>query len=274
MSHPLLDVDRIDGPPRPFLASIGEVFARFGMHTQDSGNESYGLHIGGRRFFVKTTDPDVEVYCDHSARVELLHNAARVYASCPHPILTKLHRIVECAHGPMLIYEWVNGKLLRGSGDPQSPHERFRQLPVTEILTVLDAVYDLHDQFATRGWIAVDFYDGCLIYDFNHREIRVVDLDHYRHGPSRNDMGRMFGSSRFMAPEEYELDAVLDERTTTFTMGRAAAIFLSDNSLERAPFRGDDALYEVVTRACRDNPDERYPTMKDFFTAWQEARQQ
>ena len=57
-------------------------------------------------------------------------------------------------------------------------------------------------------------------------------------------------------------------------MGRAAAIFLSDNSLERAPFRGDDALYEVVTRACRDNPDERYPTMKDFFTAWQEARQQ
>ena len=55
------------------------VFARFGMHTQDSGNESYSLHIGGRRFFVKTTDPEVEVYCDHSARV---------YASCPHPILT------------------------------------------------------------------------------------------------------------------------------------------------------------------------------------------
>ena len=67
MSHPLLDVDRIDGPPGPFLASIGEVFARFGMHTQDSGNESYGLHIGDRRFFVKTTDPDVEVYCNHSA---------------------------------------------------------------------------------------------------------------------------------------------------------------------------------------------------------------
>ena len=64
MSHPLLDVDRIDGPPGPFLSSIGEVFARFGMHTQASGNESYGLHIGDRRFFVKTTDPDVEVYYD------------------------------------------------------------------------------------------------------------------------------------------------------------------------------------------------------------------
>ena len=26
MSHPLLDVDRIDGPPGPFLASIGDGF--------------------------------------------------------------------------------------------------------------------------------------------------------------------------------------------------------------------------------------------------------
>ena len=57
-------------------------------------------------------------------------------------------------------------------------------------------------------------------------------------------------------------------------MGGGGAIFLSGNSLERMPFRGDDALYEGVTRACRDNPDKRYPTMKDFFTAWQEARQQ
>lgn len=36
---------------------------------------------------------------------------------------------------------------------------------------------------------------------FDHREIHVVDLDHYRHGPSLNDMGRVFGSSHFMPPE-------------------------------------------------------------------------
>ena len=36
---------------------------------------------------------------------------------------------------------------------------------------------------------------------FDHREIHVVDLDHYRHGPSLNDMSRVFGSSRFMPPE-------------------------------------------------------------------------
>ena len=36
---------------------------------------------------------------------------------------------------------------------------------------------------------------------FDHREIHVVDLDHYRHGLSLNDMGRVFGSSHFMPPE-------------------------------------------------------------------------
>lgn len=66
--------------------------------------------------------------------------------------------------------------------------------------------------------------------------------------------------------------APIDERTTLFAMGRTAAVFLSDNSLEREPFRGSDALYEIITRACREDRDERYPSIHDFYTEWQEAR--
>ena len=54
-------------------------------------------------------------------------------------------------------------------------------------------------------------------------------------------------------------------------MGRTAAIFLSDTRLDRTPFRGNDALHEVTLRACGEDPDERYPSMNDFYTAWQEA---
>jgi hypothetical protein len=32
--------------------------------------------------------------------------------------------------------------------------------------------------------------------------MQVVDLDNYRDAPFINHMGRMFGSTRFMAPEE------------------------------------------------------------------------
>jgi hypothetical protein len=51
----------------------------------------------------------------------------------------------------------------------------------------------------------VDFYDGCLLYDFTSQELRVIDLDMYSRGPFTNTMGRIFGSTRFMAPEEFEL---------------------------------------------------------------------
>ena len=39
------------------------------------------------------------------------------------------------------------------------------------------------------------------------QSFHVVDLDHYQLGAFSNEMGRMFGSSRFMAPEEFELPA-------------------------------------------------------------------
>ena len=54
----------------------------------------------------------------------------------------------------------------------------------------------------------------------------MVDLDSYRDPPFANDMGRMFGSDRFMAAEEYELGARIDERTTVFTMGRTVGVLL------------------------------------------------
>ena len=64
----------------------------------------------------------------------------------------------------------------------------------------------------------------------------------------------MFGSSRFMAPEEFELGTTIDERTTVFTLGRTAAVLMSDNSLEREPFSGSDGQYEVMLRSCAEEP--------------------
>ena len=38
--------------------------------------------------------------------------------------------------------------------------------------------------------------------------------------PYINKMGRLWGSSRFMSPEEFELNAMIDERTNVFNMVR------------------------------------------------------
>jgi serine/threonine-protein kinase len=106
------------------------------------------------------------------------------------------------------------------------------------------------------------------MYDFTTSRLTVMDLDSYQLGAYRNNMGRMFGSSRFMAPEEYQLGALIDQRTTLFVMARTALVLLSDGSLDRAPFRGTDAQYAVLRRATASAPSDRYPTYSSFHHAW------
>lgn len=276
--HPLLDVERIEQAPDVYLSTIGSVFAVFGECTQDSGNISYSVQTAQGRYFVKTAGPpdNPNPFLNHAERVSLLRNAVRLRRSCNHRTLPLLYKVIESPNGPLLVYQWVNGELLRVESamraDPRSAFQRFRRLPPYEIIRVLDLVYDLHRQLAQLGWIAVDFYDGCIIYNFDHQDLHIVDLDHYYKGPFINEMGRMFGSSRFMAPEEFDRGARIDERTTVFTMGRTAAVLLSDGTLEQHPFRGSDALYEVVRHACHDDRGKRYDSVGAFYAAWLDAR--
>jgi serine/threonine protein kinase, bacterial len=258
----------IDEPPSEWLPRVGAVFAEFGALTQDSGNVSYGVRIAGRPFFVKTAGlpEDPKPFLKHDQRVRLLRNAIDLRHACSHRLLPALHRVVESPHGPLLIYAWAEGTLLRGALD------RFRHLPVEQRLAALDAIYDLHRQLAAQGWLMEDFYDGCLIYDFDGARLQVIDLDHYRRGPKELVPGPRFGSSRFMAPEESQPGSAIDERTTVYSLGRTAAVLLSDGTLARAAFAGSDALLAIATRACQADRAERYADVAAFVHAWNEAR--
>jgi serine/threonine-protein kinase len=278
MTHPLLSRTVTDQLPAAFLARIGHVFAEFGRQTQDSGNCSYGVEVAGERFFVKTAgDPaDPLPYLRFDARVALLENAARLHASVRHPNLAPLLHTLRSPGGPLLVYPWAEGELLAvpraRRDDPDSSLQRFRRLPPATITRCLDAVFDLHVQLAAAGWVACDFYDGCLLYDFAGDRLSMIDLDTYHLGPFTNAMGRMFGSSRFMAPEEFALGARIDEQTTVFTLGRAALVFLGDGSLSPDAFRGSPAQHGAVVKACRPERAERFASVAAFVQAWRDAR--
>lgn len=278
MTHALLGCQVINEPAEQYLGSVGVVFAEFGELTQDSGNVSYGVQIASERYFVKTAGrpDDPRPLLNHAARVALLRNAVRLYESCHHHTLPRLYKVIESPSGPLLVYQWLEGELLGAPrprrDDPESAFQRFRRLPSSTVQTCLDAVFDLHHVLAGAGWIAVDFYDGCLIYDFKSGRLGVVDLDMYRDCPFRNEVGRMFGSSRFMAPEEFELGALIDERTNVFVMGRTALVFLADGALNADAFRGTRALFDVVARACEPERSRRYDSVAAFYHAWRAAR--
>lgn len=210
--------------------------------TQDSGNVSYGVHVGGHRYLVKTAG---RADAEHAERVARLRNAVAIATSCTHRALAVLDQVIESELGPLLVYDWLDGEVLGVSsapcGDPTSSFARFRALPAPTIAAALTTVYEVHVKLARAGWIAVDFYDDSLMYDFASEELRVIDLDMYSRGPFINTMGRMFGSTRFMAPEEFELGAVVDERTTVFNLGRAAFVFLGE--------RGAASQLAAATRA-------------------------
>jgi len=132
----------------------------------------------------------------------------------------------------------------------------------------LSAIIAAHVDICAAGWIACDFYDGSILYDFARRRTWLVDLDCYRRGAFTNEMGRLFGSTRFMAPEEFERGARIDERTTVFTLGRTISVLMGDGGLERGAFGGTDAHYRAMARACEPDPAARFATVAELAQAW------
>lgn len=275
----LLTVGSIAEDPEVYVRRQGVVIAEYGHLTQDSGNVSWLVEVGDRRLFVKTAGEDsaprpgdVVPFHDHAGRVRLLRNAVELAASCNHPALARLLNVIESPSGPALVYEAASGELVGVPsairGDPDSAYQRFARLPADQLLGVFGELIDLHVALSAAGWVACDLYDGCLILDFPTTTLTVVDLDTYRRGPTVNDMGRMFGSTRFMAPEEHELGAVIDERTTVFTLGRLVWHFGTRLTERAEEFCGSPSLAGVVQQACRPAPTDRHASVAAFATAW------
>ncbi|HSC89922.1 MAG TPA: hypothetical protein VLC09_21775 [Polyangiaceae bacterium] len=262
-------------PIEAFLAQLGPPFATFDARTQDSGNVSYGIEFAGHRLFAKTAgDPAAPHHSTHAERVDLLRNGVELRRSVSSRLLPELHGVIESPTGPGLVYAWVEGELLRAPpeqrNDPNSPFQRFAALPPELIEAALDELFLLHVELIGAGWIANDFYDGCLIYDFSAHRLHVVDLDCYRRGPFVNELGRLPGSSRFMAPEEFQKGARIDERTTVFNLARAALLLLSRG--QTAAFRGGPQSLTVLQKASAPEPEQRFGTVAEFVAAWRAAR--
>ena len=239
--HPLLDAGRIDGALVEYLAACGDVFATITGH--DSRNTGYGVAIAGERWFVKRADAgDV-------AAIAELESAVRFHAAVRHPAIVPLVAVIHASDGLAIVHPWRDGELLY---EPLA-RERFRALPLPERLAAIEVILDAHVAVARAGFVAVDFYDGSLIYDFAARVIHLIDLDSYR-PPYTLDRDRQFGSSRFMAPEEWQRGAAIDERTTVYTLGRAVLVLVGEHA--------------VAGRATAARPADRFATVAELHRAW------
>jgi serine/threonine-protein kinase len=262
-------VTAIDVPVETYLRDIGEVFTSF--RQQGSGTVSYGVLADGERWFVKESD--------NPSIVESLRRALHLNTKVRHPALPLLRHNFETLGGMALVYEWVPGEVLNDPRfareqrrfDPAHPHVRFRSRPVTEILDALDTIFDAHVVLSEHGFVASDLYDGCIIYDFEGSQTFLCDLDEYRPGPWVLERDRAYGSTRFMAPEEFQRGATIDHVTNVFNLGRAATVLLGDGTESLDAFRGNDEMKEVVVRATDPDRSRRQQSVGAFVREWRAA---
>ncbi len=263
--HPFLDVTEIDTDIETYLKQIGEMTYRFPEH--DSGCQSFRAVVDNQHWFVK--------YADTPQPITWLKQAMRFHAIVQHEALPQLHNTFTTPGGFALVYDWVDGEGLRPekelSADEVHPRDRFCALPSTEIIAALNVIYDVHILIEKRGFIAEDFYDGCIIYNFEKRQIHLYDFDHYHAGPFINDSGRLYGSSRFMAPEEFQKGARIDKRTNVFMLGRTAFVLLANSSDSRDDWKGNAAMWHVAKKATNADKQLRYQSVQEFVSAWHAA---
>lgn len=254
------------GSLRPYLDAVGTVFAVF--DRQDSGNHGYGVEVAGQRWFVKTAGP-----CATPAALPGLDRVPAFHAAVQHRAVVPLRARFSAAGVPVLAYPWADGELLNHATvdgglprrEPNSVWSRFRRLPVAEIEAAVADLLAAHLVVDAAGFVAGDLYDGCFLYDFAERRLRLIDFDEYRPGPFVA-ADQPCGSPRFMAPEEVP-GGTIDARTTVFTLGRALRLLL-DAGDDEADWRGSAAQLDVVVRATRPDPADRYADVAALTAAW------
>ncbi|MDQ1914447.1 serine/threonine protein kinase [Paenibacillus sp. GD4] len=264
-----------------WIRELGRVIRVF--DRQDSGNISFAVRKDGETLFVKYAGARGIAYTGepHTA-IRNLKSAVPLYDELSHPALVQMVDHYETGAGYVAVFSWFEGESLHPHDTfpppakythPESPFFQFRQLSVQDRLASLDTIFSFHEHVEQKGYVAVDFYDGSLMYDFARKEMKICDIDLYRKKPFINTMGRLWGSSRFMSPEEFTSGAEIDGRSNVFVMGATAFALLGgerDRSLSK--WEAGRELYEVAARAVRPERSERYGSISEFKAAWDEAQ--
>lgn len=275
-----------------WLKKYGKAF--WCVDETGSGCIGIGMEDGERRYFCKIAGVDT-MEADVSPResVEILKQAVSLYRRLEHPNLVRV--VEEYPYGQLyvVVFEWIKGECLfdhwnfekyKKDGALRSPKERFRKLPAYKRLKAADVLFSFLENVHGKGYVAVDFYDGSLMYDFLTDTVMICDIDLFRKAPAVNDRGEEWhGTKRLKAPEEYEKGGIIDQKTNIFTLGALLFEFFGDFSPEEVKERYrlnrfapcsysrwelNEAGYRAAMKAVSADRNKRFGTVREFWDEW------
>jgi len=246
-----------------YLAGLGAPFEEY-LH-QDSGNTCYSFRTLQSPRWVKLLNLQQAPIADLQAVIDF-------YNRLHSPLIPRNWRLVQLEDGTLMEHDWAPGRVLRSSEEdrdaPDSVYQRFLRLPLEKRLAVYEDILGLFVEIEAQGVIVEDFYDGCILYDFERDQVHVIDLDHIHPGPYRLDKDRQFVSSRFMAPEEFERGAWIDRRTNVYTMGATGFVLLNGSRRQWEDWLLSEASYAGLAKAVSTDPGDRQPSVSEFYRQW------
>jgi len=276
-----------------WLEKEGDVFSV--IDETGSGCIAFGVENNGEKYFYKIAGAktvEAEVSCEHSK--QLLKEAIQIYKDICHPNLIELVKEFEINEFYVAVFKWAEGECLfdhwnfdRYKKNPKliTPMMAFKQLPLDKKLAAIETLFTFMEMVHQSGYIAVDFYDSSLMYDFFNHHLTICDIDLFRKKPTFNNLGvDYFGTKRLKAPEENEMGAPINEVTNVFTLGAIICDLLSEvkNNKERyqvghflmnnrEDYCFNDASYLVLKKATELDTCRRYSTVKEFHDAFKKA---
>lgn len=268
-----------------WLNNYGKVFDVF--DETGSGCISFGIEKDNKKYFFKIAGAktvESEVSIEESIR--LLKDAVIKYKDIKHDNLIKYIDSFEYNEFFVVIYEYADGLCLfdywnfdrYNKTNEITPMMKFKMLSIEKRLNVVYKLISFFETFIDAGYVAVDFYDSSIIYNFNNDEVTFCDIDLFRSLPTINDLGEgYFGTKRLKAPEENELGATIDEQTSLFTLGAIIFdMFSETKNIDERYFKGlfipnefedfelNKEIYNILFKATNYDKNSRYKTIKEF----------
>ena len=268
-----------------WLNNYGTVFSV--IDETGSGCISFGIKKNNKKYFFKIAGAKtVEAEISEEESIKLLNEAVVKYKDIKHENLIKLVDAFDYKEFYVVIYEYAEGLCLFDHWNFDryektkeiTPMMKFKSLPVEKRLNVVYKLFSFFESFINVGYVAVDFYDSSIIYDFEKDEVTFCDIDLFRKMPTTNDLGKdYFGTKRLKAPEENELGAIIDEQTSLFTFGAIIFdMFSNSSNIEDRYSKGvfilnkldefelNEDTYKVLLKATDYDRTNRYETIKEF----------
>lgn len=262
-----------------------------------SGCICIGIQKDGKKYFCKIAGVNtLEADVSPEESVQILKQAVSIYRELEHPNLITLVEAFDYEKFYVAVFEWADGECLfdhwnfekyQRNSLLKSPKQRFGELSIYKKMKCAEVLFSFLQNVNEKGYVAVDFYDGSIMYDFENDVTTICDIDLFRKAPVMNVLGEdWFGTKRLKAPEEYVKGAIIDEQTNVFTLGALLFEFFGSFSEEEiggryvenrflpcdiTKWQLDEVSYQVAVKAVSQERSSRYKTIAELYAEWKKV---